>query len=186
MRAPNPATATADVGGSCRLETGPADRRPDRVGGLHATARAGRPARACRKRRTPAAPRADSQTWTRQLLSSRGMQEPWVRSGDRARGERARDWERTAGVTPLVAVGVGLLAAATKPRWDVGDPIVGCYSAAASLLLWATSARIGVGRSTVPFTRNMLIALGEAFGLGVHGGDRHLDRSCRLPSAPGC
>ncbi|MGB0091290.1 MAG: hypothetical protein WBP81_01935 [Solirubrobacteraceae bacterium] len=91
----------------------------------------------------------------------------WVRSGDPARGARARDWERTAGVALLVALGAGLLAAATRPRWDVGDLILGSYFAAVSLLLWAQSARIRLARSTVPFTRNVQIALGLAFGLGV-------------------
>lgn len=67
----------------------------------------------------------------------------------------------------LVAVGAGLLAAATRPRWDAGDLIVGLYFAAVSLLLWAQSARIRFARSTVPFTRNVQIALGVAFGLGV-------------------
>ena len=95
------------------------------------------------------------------------MRWPSVRSGDPARVARARDWERAAGVTLLVAVGAGLLAAASRPRWDVGDLIVGCYFAAVSLLLWAQSARIRLARSTVPFTRHVQIALGVAFGLGV-------------------
>jgi len=68
-------------------------------------------------------------------------------------------------VTLLVAVGAGLLAAVTTPRWNVGD--LGLYFAAVSLLLWAQSARIRLARSTAPFTRNMQIALGLAFGLGV-------------------
>ena len=65
------------------------------------------------------------------------MRWPWVRTGDPAPGKRARDWERTAGAALLVAVGAGLLAAAVRPRWDVGDLIVGLYFAAVSLLLWA-------------------------------------------------
>ena len=90
-----------------------------------------------------------------------------LRSGDLARMERARDWERTARVTLLVAVCAGLLAAATSPPWDVGDLVVGLYFVAVSLTLWAQSARIRLTRSTAPFTRNVEIALGVALGLGV-------------------
>lgn len=61
---------------------------------------------------------------------------------DPTRKERARDWERTARVALLTAIGVGLLAAATSPRWAVGNLLVGLYFAAVSLLLWCQAARI--------------------------------------------
>ena len=88
-------------------------------------------------------------------------------SGQRARQERARGWERTAALTLLVAVGAGVLAATSSPRWDVGDLLVGVYFAAVSLMLWVQSARIRLARSAAPFTRPVMTALGIALGVGV-------------------
>ncbi len=101
------------------------------------------------------------------LVLSPVMRWRQVRSGDLARRDRARDWERTARLTLLLAVCAGLLAAATSPRWDVGDLLVGVYFAAVSLMLWAQSARIRLARSTAPFTHTVAIVLGAAFALGV-------------------
>ena len=77
----------------------------------------------------------------------------------------AREWERTARVALLVAVGVGVLAAVS--RWAAGDLVVGVYFAAISLLLWAQSARIRLARSTAPFTRAVGLTLAVAFCVGV-------------------
>jgi hypothetical protein len=86
---------------------------------------------------------------------------------DRARTERARDWELTARLTLAVAVGVGALAAVASPRWGVGDLLVAVYFAAVSLMLWGQSARIRRARSMVPFTMIVAVALGLAFVLGL-------------------
>jgi hypothetical protein len=88
-----------------------------------------------------------------------------TRSGDSGRDARAREWERTAGVALFVALGAGVLAAAS--RWDAGDLVVGVYFAAISLLLWIQSARIRLASSTAPFTRTVGVALAVSFCVGV-------------------
>ncbi len=65
------------------------------------------------------------------------------------------------------AVAAGGLAAALDPHWDVGDLLVVVYFAAVSLALWGQSARIGLARSTAPFTPIVAVAFGAAFAIGL-------------------
>ena len=95
------------------------------------------------------------------------MRLPQVHDRDGARGDRARNWELTARVTLAVAVGAGVLAAVTRPRWDVGDLLIAVYFAAVSLLLWGQGARIRRARSQAPFTTTVAAALGVAFAVGL-------------------
>ena len=90
-----------------------------------------------------------------------------VRGSDRARELRARDWELTAHVTLAAAVGAGVLAAVSSPRWDVGDLLVAVYFAGVSLVLWGQGARITRASSAAPFTTIVAVALGVALAVGL-------------------
>ena len=78
---------------------------------------------------------------------------------------RSRDWEHTALVAFLVAIGAGLLAASNS--WDRGDLLVGIYFAAVSLGLWGQSTRIKLAGAAAPFTPTVRVALVVAFSIGV-------------------
>jgi hypothetical protein len=93
------------------------------------------------------------------------MKHSSTRSTDSRRAARARDWERTARVSLLVAISAGVLAAFNS--WDSGDLVVGIYFAAVSLLMWVQSARIRLAGSAVPFTQTVRVALAVAFCAGV-------------------
>jgi len=97
------------------------------------------------------------------IVSSMGRSS--IQTADSARAARAREWERTARVGLIVAVGAGVLAGVS--HWDSGDLFVGVYFAAISLLLWTQSARIRLARSTAPSTRTVSAALAAAFCVGV-------------------
>ena len=70
-------------------------------------------------------------------------------------------------MTLAVAVGAGVLAAVSSPRWDVGDLLVAVYFAAVSLVLWGRGARIRRASSTAPFTTTVAVALGVALAVGL-------------------
>ena len=70
-------------------------------------------------------------------------------------------------MTLAAAIGVGLVTAATTPRWDPGDLLVGAYLAAVSLVLWVHGARIKVARPSPPFTPIVALALATALSVGV-------------------
>ena len=95
------------------------------------------------------------------------MRWPHVRGDERARRDRARDWELTARATLAVALGAGVLAAVMSPPWAPGDLLVATYFAAVSLILWGQSARIRRARSEAPFTTAVAVALGVAFAGGL-------------------
>jgi hypothetical protein len=95
------------------------------------------------------------------------MRWPRVLGDEGARRDRARDWELTARVTLAVAVGAGVVAAVTTPRWAPGDLLVATYFAAVSLLLWGQGARIRRARSEAPFTTAVAVALAVAFAAGL-------------------
>ena len=91
--------------------------------------------------------------------------------GDGARRDRARDWDLTARVTLVVAVGAGVLAAVMSPPWTPGI----CSSPRTSLL----SASCCGGKAlesardiNAPFTTAVAVALGGRVCRGIAPGGR--------------
>ena len=101
-----------------------------------------------------------------------------------------REWKRTAGIAPPVAVIAGVRARLATPRWDTGDLLVGLYFAALSLLSWLYAVRAGEppARARSVRLRRWALLLGIAVGGGAGAGRHHHERRalahvCKQPSS---
>jgi hypothetical protein len=78
----------------------------------------------------------------------------------------AREWQKTAVMTLVLAAVAGLRARLATPRWDKGDLIAALYLAVLSLLFWLRATQIRRGRGCAPSAARVIALV---CGLAVGG-----------------
>lgn len=98
-------------------------------------------------------------------VSSRLVRRGGLKNCEPEHRRRVADWQHSAASALLPALVAIPLAAASTPRWDVGDLAVGFYFAVTSLVLYLQSLRVRLRSSTRQIGR--LGAAGMGFCLLV-------------------